>query len=55
MLLLDKIALRKDNRTTFSQDLRKSYSNLARLFDININLLEKILFKWPLKIKEGFT
>jgi len=55
MLLLDKIAIRKDNRTSFSQDLRKSYSNLARLFDININLLEKILFKWPLKIKEGFT
>ncbi len=55
LLILDKISLRKDNRIWFSQDLRKAYSSLARLMDININLLEKILFKWTIRIKQWYN
>ncbi len=55
ILLLNKLDLRKDNRTWFMQDLRNSYSALARLFDINIWLIERIYARWPKKIKEAYT
>jgi hypothetical protein len=53
-LLLNKLQLRRDNRTIFMQATRKSYSYLLKLFDINISYLERIAFKWKIKIKNGY-
>ena len=53
-LIMNKLQLRKDNRKTFMQTTRQSYSNLLKLFDTNINYIERIAFKWKVKIKNGY-
>ncbi len=53
-LILNRLQLRKDNRKIFMQKTRESYSYLLKLFDININYIERITFKWKVKIKNGY-
>ncbi len=53
-LIMNKLQLRKDNRKNFMQATRQSYSNLLKLFDLNINYIERIAFKWKVKIKNGY-
>jgi hypothetical protein len=54
ILILNKMYIRKDSMKKYVIEERKKYNILLDIMMVNIGYIERILSKWPSKIKNPY-